>query len=530
MGRVFEKENLLNKELVISSTGGEVTIALLEEKRLAELNSEKKDQRFQVGDIYLGRVKKLIPGLNAAFVDVGHEKDAFLHYLDLGPQAQSLLKLIKLTTSGKQPDFMLSNFQTEPDINKGGKINQVLTTNQWALVQVAKEPISSKGPRVTSELSLAGRFVVMVPFTDTVSISQKIKSAEERQRLKRLATSIKPKGFGLIVRTVAEGKKTAELDRDIQDLVAKWKSVFEQLTTAKPPQRILGELNRTSTILRDLLNPNFNAIHVDDQAMAEEIKAYISGIAPEQTEIVKLYKGRLPIFEHFGIDKQIKSGFGKTITMANGAYLIIEHTEAMHVIDVNSGGRTKGDGEAGQENNALNVNLDAATEIARQLRLRDMGGIIVVDFIDLHQAANRKALFDKLKSEMKRDRAKHTILPPSKFGLIQITRQRVRPETNIITVEKCPACDGTGEIKASILLIDEIENNLRYFVQEQNEKELILTVHPFLESYLNKGLFLNSITHKWKKKYKAKLKVNADSRYHFMEYHFFNKMEEEIRI
>lgn len=521
----------MNNELVINSTPDEVTIALIENNHLVELNSEKKDQRFQVGDIYLGRVKKLIQGLNAAFIDVGHEKDAFLHYLDLGPQVQSLLKLIRQTTTGKNPDPLLTNFQLDKDIDKSGKITNVLSPNQWALVQVAKEPISSKGPRVTSEISLAGRFVVMVPFTDTVSISQKIKSAEERQRLKRLAQSIKPKGFGLIVRTVAEGKKVAELDKDIQDLVSKWKSAFQMLQTAKPPQKILGELNRTSTILRDLLNPNFNSIHVDDPALAEEIKSYINAIAPEQTEIVKLYKGRQPIFDHFGIEKQIKASFGKTVTMANGAYLIIEHTEAMHVIDVNSGGRVKSDNESSQEANALLVNLDSAVEVARQLRMRDMGGIIVVDFIDMHNPQNRKVLFERLKDEMKRDRAKHTILPPSKFGLIQITRQRVRPETNVTTVEKCPACDGTGEIKASILFVDEIENNLRYFVSEQNEKQLTLKVHPFLESFLNKGnIFQSSITKKWKKKYKVKFKVVTNNNYHMLEYHFFNKMEEEIKI
>ncbi|MCC7232934.1 MAG: Rne/Rng family ribonuclease [Bacteroidia bacterium] len=521
----------MNSELVINSTAGEVNIALLEEKRLVELNSEKKDQSFQVGDIYLGRVKKLIPSLNAAFVDVGHEKDAFLHYLDLGPQVQSLLKLIRLTTTGKNPDPLLNGFQTEQDINKGGKITQVLSPNQWVLVQVAKEPISSKGPRITSEISLAGRFVVLVPFSEMVSISQKIKSAEERQRLKRLAMSIKPKGFGIIVRTVADGKKVAELDKDIQDLVSKWKSIFNMLLTAKPPQKILGELNRTSTILRDLLNANFNAIHVNEPSLVEEIKSYITNIAPEQVDIVKLYKGKLPIFEQFGVEKQIKSAFGKTVTMANGSYLIVEHTEAMHVIDVNSGGRVKGEGgDTNQENNALQVNLDAAAEVARQLRMRDMGGIIVVDFIDMHNAQNRKALFERLKTEMKKDRAKHTILPPSKFGLIQITRQRVRPETNITTVEKCPACDGTGEIKASILLIDEIENNLRYFVQEQNEHDLSLVVHPYIEAYLNKGFFFKSITSKWKKKYRMKLKVTSNSAYHIMEYHFFNKNVEEIKI
>ena len=521
----------MNSELVISSTPDEVTIALLEDKYLVELNSEKKDQRFQVGDIYLGRVKKLIQGLNAAFVDVGHEKDAFLHYLDLGPQVQSLLKLIRLTTNSKAPDPMLTSFQLDKDIDKGGKITNVLSPNQWVLVQVAKEPISSKGPRITSELSLAGRFVVMVPFTDHVSISQKIKSAEERQRLKRLAMSIKPKGFGLIVRTVAEGKKVAELDKDIQDLVSKWKSAFQMLLTAKPPQKILGEMNRTSTILRDLLNANFNAIHVNDPALAEEIKSYINGIAPEQSEIVKLYKGKQPIFEHFGVEKQIKASFGKTVTMSNGSYLIVEHTEAMHVIDVNSGGRVKGDNESTQEANALQVNLDSAVEVARQLRMRDMGGIIVVDFIDMHNPQNRKTLFEKLKNEMKRDRAKHTILPPSKFGLIQITRQRVRPETNITTVEKCPSCDGTGEIKASVLIVDDIENNLRYFVSEQNEKQLVLSVHPYLEAFINKGtLFKASIAEKWRKKFKVKFKVISNNNYHMLEYHFFNKAEEEIKI
>jgi len=520
----------LNSELIINSTPQEVTIALVEDKVLVELNSEKKDQRFSVGDIYLGRVKKLIPSLNAAFVDVGHEKDAFLHYLDLGPQVQSLQKLIKQATTGKRPDASLADFQIEKDIDKGGKITNVLSSNQWVLVQVAKEPISTKGPRITSEISLAGRYVVLVPFYDTVSISQKIKSAEERQRLKRLTQSIKPKNFGVIVRTVAEGKKVADLDKDIQELVAKWKGCIDQLSHMKPPNRVLGELNRTSTILRDLLNPNFNSIHVNDATLFEEIKSYINGIAPEQTGIVNLYKGKLPIFDHFGVDKQIKAAFGKTVAMSSGAYLIVEHTEALHVIDVNSGGRVKAGADGSQESNALQVNMDAATEISRQLRLRDMGGIIVVDFIDLHSTNNRKLLYDKIKAEMKRDRAKHTILPPSKFGLVQITRQRVRPETNITTVEKCPACDGTGEIKASILLVDEIENNLRYFVKEQNEKSLNVMVHPYLEAFLNKGGFFKpSVVKDWMKKLGAKITVKPNNAYHFMEYHFFNKNEEEIR-
>ncbi len=516
----------MNSELVIDSTPEEVQIALLEDKRLVEFNSEKKDNNFSVGDIYLGRIRKAMPGLNAAFVDVGYEKDAFLHYLDLGPQFQSLQKYLKLATGGKAKDASLNNFNLEKDIDKGGKITQVLAANQWVMVQIAKEPISTKGPRITSDISLAGRFVVMVPFSNTVSISQKIKSSEERNRLKRLVTSIKPKNFGLIVRTVADGKKVAEIDKDIQDLLSKWNQCFELLKTSKPPQKLLGEMDRTSTILRDMLTPGFNSITVNDQVFYEEIRTYIRTISPEQEQIVKLHKGRVPIFEHLGIDKQIKSVFGKTVNMQNGAYLIIEHTEALHVIDVNSGGRTKAG--ADQENNALHVNLMAAKEIARQLRLRDMGGIIVVDFIDLQDPSHKKELFNTIKAEMKRDRAKHTILPPTKFGLVQITRQRVRPETKIITAEKCPACEGTGEVKATILLIDDIKNNLRYIFNEQNEKSLTLKVHPYVEAYLTKGLF--SIRWKWFREFKRQIKIEPVNSYHLMEFHFFNKGGEEIKI
>ena len=398
------------------------------------------------------------------------------------------------------------------------------------IVQISKEPISTKGPRITSEISLAGRYVVLVPFSDVVSISQKIKSSTERQRLKRLAMSIKPRNFGIIVRTVAEGKKVADLDADIQDLVSRWQAMHEQLKTAQAPVKILGEMNRTSTILRDLLNPNFNSIQVNDVSLAEEIKSYIRSIAPDQVDIVKLYKGKVPIFENFGVDKQIKTLFGKTVTLSGGSYLVIEHTEALHVIDVNSGGRNKG-AQDNQEASALAVNIAAAKEIARQLRLRDMGGIVVIDFIDMKNTLHRKELFDTLREEMKHDRARHTILPASKFGLIQLTRERVRPVTNIVTVEKCPTCDGSGEIKASILLIDDIENNIRYLCQEQNEKALTLHVHPYLAAYLKQGLFtFKSYQWKWYKKYKKWISIDPISSLHFMEFHFYNNQGEEIKL
>jgi len=516
----------VNRELIIDANQFEVVIALLEDKRLVELNKDTSGKNYAVGDVYLGKVRKIIPGLNAAFVDVGYEKDAFLHYLDLGSQFQSLNKFIKMAMSGKLTGNTLEGFQLEKDIERTGKISNVLSVNHQILVQVAKEPISTKGPRVCSDLSLAGRYMVLVPFSDKISVSQKIKNPEERNRLKRLAQSIRPKNFGIIVRTVAENKMVAELDADMRDLVVKWKSMTEMLKVAKPPSKAIGELDRTSAILRDLLNASFNSIHVNDQRLFEETKSYVRTISPDLQDIVKLYKGKTSIFEHFGVEKQIKTSFGKNVSFKSGAYLIIEHTEAMHVIDVNSGHRTNA--ENNQEQNALEVNLEAATEVARQLRLRDMGGIIVVDFIDLHNGLNRRLLYEKLKDEMKYDRAKHTILPPSKFGLVQITRQRVRPEMNIETVEKCPVCDGSGEIKASIVLIDDIENNIKYLLHQQNEKYLKMCIHPYIYAYLTKGLF--SIRLRWFFKFRKKIRIIPMSSYHFLEYHFFNKDDDEIKL
>jgi ribonuclease G len=501
-------------------------MALLEDKTLVELHQETRNSTFSVGDIYLGRVKKIISGLNAAFVDVGYEKDAFLHYLDLGPQFKTQNKLTKGILSGKTKGDFMSNIAFEADIEKTDKITNVLTPNTPVLVQVAKEPISTKGPRITSDISLPGRYLVLVPFSDRVSISQRIVNSDEKARLKRLVNSIKPKNFGVIIRTNAEGKMVADLDTDLSNLVSKWYSIFEKLPSVKPPGIVLGEINRSSAILRDLLNESFNNIHVNDPTLFEELKDYVKKIAPDKADILKLNRGKLPVFEQFGVEKQIKSSFGKVVAMKNGAYLVVEHTEALHVIDVNSGQRVKS--ESSQEETALDVNLDAAVEIARQLRLRDMGGIIVVDFIDMQQGANRRLLYEKMKEEMGKDRAKHSILPPSKFGLVQITRQRVRPETTVEILEKCPACEGTGKIKPSVILVDEIENNLRYLIQEQKESTLTLRVHPYVEAFLKKGMI--SIKWKWFFKYKKKIKIIPTYSYHFLEYRFFNKHDDEINL
>lgn len=516
----------MNKELIINSTPQGVEIALLEDKFLVELNKEKTNNEFGVGDIYLGKVKKIMPGLNAAFVDVGYGKDAFLHYLDLGPQVLSLLKYIKAAQSGKNEHLAVTEFRPEEDIQKTGKITQVLKPNQHVLVQIAKEPISTKGPRVTSELAFAGRYIVLIPFSDKISVSQKIKSSEERNRLKRLITSIKPKNCGVIIRTVAEGRGVADLDQDLRNLYGRWDSISRKLVQASPPQKIIGEIDRTSAIVRDVLSESFNQIVVNDATLTEEVRNYIQKISPDKAHIVKHYTGRIPIFESYGIDKQIKSSFGKEVTIKSGTYLIVEHTEALHVIDINSGHRVKADNN--QETNALEVNLEAAAEVARQLRLRDMGGIIVVDFIDMTQGHNRRKLFDKLRDEMKKDRAKHSILPPSKFGLVQITRQRVRPEMTVQIQEKCPACDGTGQIRPSLLLTDEIENHLSYLIREQNEKELTLTVHPFVYAFIKQGFF--NLQWKWRRKFHRPIHILPQNANHFLEYHFFNKQGDEIKM
>jgi ribonuclease G len=519
----------MSVELVIDSSPKEVTIAILQDSKLVELHKEKSNNNFSVGDIYLGKIKKIMPGLNATFVNVGYEKDAFLHYLDLGPKFKSFVKYTKGVVGGKINNPNL-DFKFEAEIDKKGKIEKVLSSNQQILVQIAKEPISTKGPRLSSEISLAGRYLVLVPFSDKVSVSQKIKNSAEKDRLVRLIQSIKPKGFGVIIRTVAQNKKVADLHSDMNDLVERWALCYKSLKNAHAPKKVLGELNRTSALLRDLLNKNFSKIHVNDEALYNELRIYLKSIAPDKEEIVKYFTGNVSIFENYGIEKQIKTSFGKNVTLKTGVYLIIEHTEALHVIDINSGQRGKKKDKT-QEENALEVNLEAAEEAARQLRLRDMGGIIVVDFIDLKESANRKLLFEKMKEFMKEDRAKHNILPPTKFGLIQITRQRVRPEMEIKTAEKCPCCGGDGEVHSTILLVDEIENNLRYVSKQLKGKKIRINAHPFVEAYLNKKTgFYSSLRKSWQKKYKCSLEVFPTTSHDFLEYQFINDKGERIHL
>jgi len=515
----------MTSEVVIDVHEKDISIALLEDKNLVEYQTEPRSASFSVGNIYVAKVRKLMPGLNACFVNVGHERDAFLHYLDLGNQFNSYEKYLKQVQSDRKKLYPFAKASRLPDLKKDGTIATTLQKDQEVLVQIVKEPISTKGPRLTAELSFAGRYLVLVPFNDKVSVSSKIKSGEERARLKQLIQSIKPKNFGVIVRTVAEGKRVAELDTELKVLLKRWEDAITKVQkTTERPQLVFEETSRAVALLRDLFNPTYENIYVNDEQVYQEVKEYVTLIAPEKAGIVKLYKGNVPIFDNFNITKQIKSSFGKTVNYKRGAYLIIEHTEALHVVDVNSGNRTRS--ENGQEANALDVNLGAADELARQLRLRDMGGIIVVDFIDMNLAEDRQLLYERMCKNMQKDRARHNILPLSKFGLMQITRQRVRPAMDVNVEETCPTCFGKGKIKSSILFTDQLERKIDYLVNKIGVKKFYLHVHPYVAAYINQGVI--SMKRRWQMKYGFGVHVISSQKMAFLQYEFYDSKKQFI--
>lgn len=512
----------MTSELVVDVSSKQIAMAVLEDGRLVELQRERRDLAFAVGDIYLGKVRKVMPGLNAAFVDVGYNKDAFLHYLDLGLhflQQQKLLELID--KQGSIPP--MSKLAGLPTLPKDGKIEDYLKAGQHVLVQVVKEPISTKGPRLSAELSLAGRNMVLMPFSDKVNTSLKIHARAERNRLKQIIQSIKPKHFSVIIRTSAEGKSSQELDQELRKLVRRWEESVTRLPKLKAPCIVYEEASRMLGLLRDTFNPSFQSIHVNDLGCYEDIKEYIADIAPEQAEIVRLYKGKLPIFDEKNVTRQIRSAFARNVTFKSGAYLVIEQTEAMHVVDVNSGNRSRKSSQ--QEETAIDVNLAAAEELARQMRLRDLGGIICVDFIDMKEAKNRELLYQRMKELMSSDRAKHNILPLSKIGLMQITRQRVRQAMQVNTEELCPSCMGTGKMASSVLLVEQIEEELKHLMDGILVDYINLHVHPYVAAYLNKGLI--SIARKWRFKI-GKVKITPNQSMAFLDYKFLDREGIEI--
>ena len=504
----------MNSELVVDVKPNEISTALLEDGRLVSLQKESRDASYAVGNLYLAKVKKLMPGLNAAFVNVGFEKDAFLHYLDLGSQFNTYSAFMEQIMADKNSVPNISKITPKPDIDKHGTITDILKLGQELIVQIAKEPISSKGPRLTTEISFTGRFLILTPFNDKISVSQKIKSPDEKMRLRRLIESIKPDNFGVIIRTSAENKRVAELNNELRALLKCWEDSVAKAQRSDVPSLIY------------IFSPSFENIYVNDAEVFDQISHYVSLIASDRKDIVKLYADDVPIFDHFNITKQIKTSFGKTVSFKSGAYLIIESTEALHVIDVNSGNRSKS--SANQESNALDVNLRAADEIARQLRLRDMGGIIVIDYIDMAQADHRQALYDHMREVMAKDRARHNILPLSKFGLMQITRQRVRPALDIVTAESCPSCHGKGEVQPSLLFTDMLKDKIDYLFNSLKITQFVMYVHPFVDAYLKKGLI--SEYSRWRMEYGFKFKIVADQSLAYLEYRVFDKNKNEIDL
>lgn len=513
----------MNKTLLINSGPEETVLAILEDGRLIEIHKEETGKTFAVGDVFLGKVKKLSGSLNAAFIDVGHEKDAFLHYLDLGEQFSSLTKFTQEVKAGRHKNGLFRHFQPEEPIAKDGKITEVLFKSDALLVQIVKEPISTKGPRLTSELSFPGRYLVLVPFSEAVSVSKKIASNAERSRLKKIVLQVKEKGFGVIIRTAAEGIAIEEITEDLNRLTESWKNLVKEMALATAPSRVFQEMNRTQGLLRDLLNDSFNEIVTNDEAIFKELKIYLETIAPEQSEILKFYKGKKSIFDQYDVDRQILNSFGKTVSLKGGAYLVFDRTEAMHVVDVNSGNRNN---QLNQEENAFQTNMEAVEEIARQLRLRDLGGIIVIDLIDMPSPVYRKQLFDRISELMSTDRARHTILPVSRFGLLQITRQRVRPEVVLATQEVCPTCEGTGSIRKSRGLVDQIEAQLAHLVQVQNEKQLKIVTNPYVAAYILQGII--SLRMKWFFRFGQLIKVESSTEYALNEFHFFRNEEKIV--
>ena len=512
------------KDLIVDVGSKEVQIALMENHRLIELNKESSQgHTFSIGDVFLGRVKKVMPALNAAFVDIGDSKEAFIHYLDLGLFFNSFDEFVKKSNPNTDLSKLYSGIKVGPVLAKDGHIENVLKVGQMVIAQIVKEPISTKGSRLTAEISLAGRNIVLLPFAEKVSISQKISSKEEKKRLETLVRSILPKNYGAIIRTAAEGKNAAVLVGELRSLIEKWEGSWKRIAKDKGIGLLFTEYSKTTTILRDLLNESFTNVHVNDVKIYEETKKYISLISPEQEKIVKLYEGKEPIFDHFEVSRQIKSSFGKVVPMKQGAYLVIETTEALGVIDVNSGTRAK---TTDQEENTFEVNKLAAEEIARQLRLRDMGGIIIVDFIDMASGEHRNSLFKYMQELMDKDRAKHNVLPLTKFGLMQITRQRIRPATQINTAEICPLCHGTGKITSSAVIDEQIERDLADLVKDTGMKSVTLKVSPILGAYLTRGL--SSYVSKWRRKYKCKVRVSESNDFTVLQYEFYNEKGEKL--
>lgn len=496
----------MKNQIIIHSSGKQTRVALLENGELAQLFIESEENQRTVGDIYVARVHKVMSGIRAAFIDVGMEKDAFLHFSDAGDHLGSYIKMLNGGKSiSNSAEKELNNFNNLSNNEKQILAGKLLRNNQNLLVQIVKEPIGSKGPRVSTDITIAGRFLVLIPMGQYIALSKKINNGKERKRLKSIVGSMLPDGFGVIVRTVAQNQDKDSIEDDMRTVLKKWERILNKLETAKPPSLLYKDLDITESLIRDLFAKQYDRVLIDDYQLYKSIKSYVSQIAPKMVPNVQLYKGKDHIFDHTKISNDVNSIFSPRVRMPSGGYLIFEQTEAMYVVDVNSGPYAA---KEKQEDNSLKTNLEAAREIAKQLRLRDIGGIIVVDFIDLRDDKNRKKIYDELKKEFKKDRAKTNIIGMSDFGLIQITRQRIRPSVVNSVSKVCPMCGGTGSVVSQDTIVTDIENWISKFKFSTAYRAVDIYVNPFLKSFLTKGFYSQRWI--WMLRYRVKLTFIAD--------------------
>ncbi|MEX0647159.1 MAG: Rne/Rng family ribonuclease [Balneolaceae bacterium] len=496
----------MKNQIIIHSSGKQTRVALLENGELAQLFIESEENQRTVGDIYLARVHKVMSGIRAAFIDVGMEKDAFLHFSDAGDHLGTYIQMMNgenSISSGAKKD--LSKFKKLSNNEKQILAGKLLRNNQRILVQIVKEPIGSKGPRVSTDITIAGRFLVLIPMGEYIALSKKINNGRERKRLKSIVGSMLPDGFGVIVRTVAQKQDKEAIEEDMRTVLKKWERILNKLESSKPPTLLYKDLDITESLIRDLFAKQYDRVLIDDYQLYKSVKSYVSQIAPKMLPSVQLYKGKDHIFDHTNIGNDVNSIFSPRVRMPSGGYLIFEQTEAMYVVDVNSGPYAA---KEKQEDNSLKTNLEAAREIAKQLRLRDIGGIIVVDFIDLRDDKNRKKIYDELKKEFKKDRAKTNIIGMSDFGLIQITRQRIRPSVVNSVSKICPMCGGNGSVVSQDTIITDIESWISKLKYSTEYRAVDIYVNPFLHSFITKGIF--SQRWRWMLRYKVKISFIKD--------------------
>jgi len=511
----------MRKEIIINSSTSQTRVAITEDGNLVDFFVDYPENRRMVGDIYLGKIARVLPGIKAAFVDIGMKHDAFLHFSDIGEttkQFQEMLGDEDSDVDDEDDEEIAENTyaqerqkQSQPEIPK-------LHKGQDIIVQITKEPVNNKGVRVSSSVSLPGRFCVLLPFDGKVGVSKKIYDFKERRRLRNIARSILPKNYGLIIRTVAKNQNEEALQEDLNNLIQTWKEIETTVKSEIPPALIYQDLNTTSSVIRDLFTPDVSKVFIDSKKLYKQIKNYVQLIQPGLADKIESFKSGHSIFDSFKIEEQIKTLMGRKVPLPSGGYLIIEHTEAMVVIDVNSGRYAK---NKEQELNSLKTDLEASREIARQLRLRDIGGIIVIDFIDLEDEKNRKKVYDELRKEFRRDRAKVSVLPMSDFGVIQITRQRIRQNIMQAMKEVCPYCLGTGLLTKHSHLVYDLEDWLKKFRRYSNERSLIIKCHPTVAEKFIKGEF-KSLT-KLQLKYLVRLKIVEDGSMPLSQLKFFSK-------